>query len=216
MLKDIQLMKHILITVILCATALIGLRIATPKQESKSTVIEAIHARRSIRKYKDTPVEKEKLEQVTLAGIAAPNAMNRQAWAIRVIGSKEWIKRCTDAYLPTIEGTPMGEHLLTPDFKNMFRNAPAVIFVAAEPSAYAGVDCGILAQNMMLAAHELGLGTCCLGSPVGFMNSKEGEPFLASLGLPEGYALQFAIAIGYADEAPEAKPRDQSKIVFVE
>ena len=209
-------MKQIAITVILCATALIALRIAMPEQEKSSTVIEAIHARRSIRKYKDTPVEKQKLEQVTLAGIAAPNAMNRQAWAIRVVGSKEWIKRCTDAYLPTIQGTPMGDHLLTPDFKNMFRNAPAVIFVAAEPSAYAGVDCGILAQNMMLAAYELGLGTCCLGSPVGFMNSKEGEPFLASLGLPEGYALQFAIAIGYPDETPEAKPRDTSKILFVE
>ena len=209
-------MKQIVITVILCATALIALRIAMPEQEKSSTVIEAIHARRSIRKYKDTPVEKQKLEQVTLAGIAAPNAMNRQAWAIRVVGSKEWIKRCTDAYLPTIQGTPMGDHLLTPDFKNMFRNAPAVIFVAAEPSAYAGVDCGILAQNMMLAAYELGLGTCCLGSPVGFMNSKEGEPFLASLGLPEGYALQFAIAIGYPDETPEAKPRDTSKILFVE
>lgn len=209
-------MKQIVITVILCATALIALRIAMPEQEKASTVIEAIHARRSIRKYKDTPVEKQKLEQVTLAGIAAPNAMNRQAWAIRVVGSKEWIKRCTDAYLPTIQGTPMGDHLLTPDFKNMFRNAPAVIFVAAEPSAYAGVDCGILAQNMMLAAYELGLGTCCLGSPVGFMNSKEGEPFLASLGLPEGYALQFAIAIGYPDETPEAKPRDTSKILFVE
>lgn len=209
-------MKQIVITVILCATTLIALRIAMPEQEKSSTVIEAIHARRSIRKYKDTPVEKQKLEQVTLAGIAAPNAMNRQAWAIRVVGSKEWIKRCTDAYLPTIQGTPMGDHLLTPDFKNMFRNAPAVIFVAAEPSAYAGVDCGILAQNMMLAAYELGLGTCCLGSPVGFMNSKEGEPFLASLGLPEGYALQFAIAIGYPDETPEAKPRDTSKILFVE
>ena len=209
-------MKQIVITVILCATALIALRIAMPEQEKSSTVIEAIHARRSIRKYKDTPVEKLKLEQVTLAGIAAPNAMNRRAWAIRVVGSKEWIKRCTDAYLPTIQGTPMGDHLLTPDFKNMFRNAPAVIFVAAEPSAYAGVDCGILAQNMMLAAYELGLGTCCLGSPVGFMNSKEGEPFLASLGLPEGYALQFAIAIGYPDETPEAKPRDTSKILFVE
>lgn len=209
-------MKQILITVILCATALIALRIAMPEKEKPQTVIEAIHARRSIRKYKDTPVEKEKLEQVTLAGIAAPNAMNRQAWAIRVVGSQEWIKRCTEAYLPTIEGTPIADHLLTPDFKNMFRNAPAVIFVAAEPSAYAGVDCGILAENMMLAAHELGLGTCCLGMPIPFMNSKQGEPFLASLGLPEGYALQFAIAIGYADEAPEAKPRDASKIAFVE
>lgn len=209
-------MKQVLITVILCATALVTLRIAMPEKEKPQTVIEAIHARRSIRKYKDTRVEKEKLEQVALAGIAAPNAMNRQAWAIRIVGSQEWIKRCTDAFLPTIKGTPMGDHLLTPDFKNMFRNAPAVIFVAAEPTMFAGVDCGILAQNMMLAAHELGLGTCCLGSPVPFMNSKEGAPFLASLGLPEGYALQFAIAVGYADEAPEAKPRDTSKIVFVE
>ena len=97
----------------------------------------------------------------------------------------------------------------------MFRNAPAVIFVAAEPTMFAGVDCGILAQNVMLAAYELGLGTCCLGSPVGFMHSPAGEPHLSSLNLPEGYQLQFAIAIGYADETPEAKPRDASKIEFI-
>ena len=208
-------MKQILITVILCATVLIALRLTTHKPEPKSTVIEAIHARRSIRQYKDIAVEREKLEQVALAGIAAPNAMNRQAWAVRIIDSKEWIDSCTEAFAQ-VKGTPLGDHLLKPDFKNMFRNAPAVIFVAAEPSNYAGVDCGILGQNMMLAAHELGLGTCCLGSPVGFMNSEEGKQFLTSLNLPEGYALQFAIAIGYADEQPEAKPRDTSKIAFVE
>ncbi len=209
-------MKQILITVILCATVLIALRLTTHKPEPKNTVIEAIHARRSIRQYKDIAVEREKLEQVALAGIAAPNAMNRQAWAVRIIDSKEWIDSCTEAFVAQVKGTPLGDHLLKPDFKNMFRNAPAVIFVAAEPSNYASVDCGILGQNMMLAAHELGLGTCCLGSPVGFMNSEEGKQFLASLNLPEGYALQFAIAIGYADEQPEAKPRDTSKIAFVE
>ena len=209
-------MKQILITVILCATVLVALRMAMPKQEQSKGVIEAIHARRSIRQYKETPVEREKLEQVALAGIAAPNAMNRQAWAIRIVDSKEWIDGCTAAFVPTVEGTPFGAHLLTPEFKNMFRNAPAVIFVAAEPSMFAGVDCGILAQNMMLAAYELGLGTCCLGSPVGFMSSEAGAPYLKSLNLPEGYALQFAIAIGYGDETPEAKPRDTSKISFVE
>lgn len=209
-------MKQILIVVILCATALIALRLAVPKQEKSQTVIEAIHARRSIRQYKDTPVEREKLSEVAAAGIAAPNAMNRQAWAIRIVDNKNWIDDCTKAFVPTIKGTPFGEHLLTDDFKNIFRNAPAVIFVAAEPSAYAGVDCGILAQNIMLSAYELGLGTCCLGSPVGFMNSAAGEPFLKSLNLPEGYSLQFAIAIGYADESPEAKPRDRGKIAFVE
>lgn len=209
-------MKQIIITVILCATALVALRIAAPKQECNSNVIEAIYARRSIRQYTDCAVEREKLMEVARAGIAAPNAMNRQAWAIRIVDSKEWIDACTAAFVPTIEGTPFGEHLLTADFKNMFRNAPAVIFVAAEPSVYAGVDCGILGQNMMLAAYQLGLGTCCLGSPVGFMNSEAGAKFLADLNLPEGYQLQYAIAIGYADEAPEAKPRDESKISFVE
>lgn len=209
-------MKQIIITVILCATALVVLRIAAPKQERNSNVIEAIYARRSIRQYTDCAVEREKLMEVARAGIAAPNAMNRQAWAVRIVDSKEWIDACTAAFVPTIEGTPFGEHLLTADFKNMFRNAPAVIFVAAEPSVYAGVDCGILGQNMMLAAYQLGLGTCCLGSPVGFMNSEAGAKFLADLNLPEGYQLQYAIAIGYADEAPEAKPRDESKISFVE
>ncbi|MBQ9138918.1 MAG: nitroreductase [Alistipes sp.] len=208
-------MKEILITVILCATALIGLRLAAPKAEPQQSVIEAIHARRSIRQYKDTPVEDSKLMEVAKAGIAAPNAMNRQAWAVRVVNSREWIDGCTAAFVPTVQGTPMGEHLLTPDFKNMFRNAPAVIFVAAEPSLFAGVDCGIMAQNMMLAAYELGLGTCCLGSPVPFMNSDAGKPFLQSLNLPDGYTLQYAIAIGYPDQNPEAKPRDESKIQFV-
>ena len=208
-------MKQVLITVILCATALVALRIAMPKEEKNTTVIEAIHNRRSIRQYKATPVEAEKLMEVARAGIAAPNAMNRQAWAIRIVDNKEWIDSCTEAFVATIKGTPMGEHLLTADFKNMFRNAPAVIFVAAEPTMFAGVDCGILGQNMMLAAYELGLGTCCLGSPIGFMSSEAGKPFLASLNLPEGYALQFAIAIGYADQNPDAKPRDESKIEFV-
>lgn len=209
-------MKQILITVILCATALIALRIAVPKPEAKHSVLEAIHARRSIREYKTTPVEREKLLTVAKAGIAAPNAMNRQAWAVRIVDSKEWIDSCTTAFVESVKGTPLGDHLLTDSFRNMFRNAPAVIFVAAEPSAYAGVDCGILGQNIMLSAYELGLGTCCLGSPVGFMNSEKGTNFLADLNLPEGYQLQFAIAIGYADQSPEAKPRDESKIAFVE
>ena len=167
-------MKQILITVILCATALIALRIAVPKPEAKHSVLEAIHARRSIREYKTTPIEREKLLTVAKAGIAAPNAMNRQAWAVRIVDSKEWIDSCTAAFVESVKGTPLGDHLLTDSFRNMFRNAPAVIFVAAEPSAYAGVDCGILGQNIMLSAYELGLGTCCLGSPVGFMNSEKG------------------------------------------
>lgn len=207
-------MKEILITVLLCATVLLGLRWGLEEKKSEGA-IQTIMERRSIRAYKDTPVEREKLDQIALCGIAAPNAMNKQAWAIRIVDSKQWIDDCTAAYLPTIEGTPMAEHLITPDFRNMFRNAAAVIFVAAEPSLYSGVDCGLMGENMMLAAHELGLGTCCLGSPVPFFNSEAGAPFLASLNLPAGYALQYALAVGYPDEEPEATSRNAEVIEYV-
>ena len=126
-----------------------ALRIAAPKQECNSNVIEAIYARRSIRQYTDCAVEREKLMEVARAGIAAPNAMNRQAWAVRIVDSKEWIDACTAAFVPTIEGTPFGEHLLTADFKNMFRNAPTVAFIANDTTfAYSPVDCGLMAENM--------------------------------------------------------------------
>lgn len=210
-------MKQIIITILLCATALVGLRLATkPAEKAPQTVREAIEGRRSIRQYEEREVEREKLQQIAECGVLAPSAMNCQEWELRIVGSKAWIDRCTAAFVEQVKGTPLGDHLLTADFKNMFRNAPAVIFVAAKPSTYAGVNVGLLGENMMLAAYELGLGTCCLGSPVGFLNSEAGSQFLASLGFSEGYVLQYALAVGYPAEQPEAKPRDMSKIVFVE
>ena len=208
-------MKQIIITVLLCATALVGLRWGLESKKSDGA-IQTIMERRSIRQYKEKAVEREKLDQIALCGIAAPNAMNKQAWAVRIVDSKQWIDDCTAAFIPTVEGTPWGDKLLTPDFRNMFRNAAAVIFVAAEPGTFAGVDCGLMGENMMLAACELGLGTCCLGSPVPFLNSEVGAPFLASLKLPQGYQLQYALAVGYPDEEPKAKPRNEAVIEYVE
>lgn len=213
-------MKNILIATLACIAAIFGVLYFTGEQSKEPTTtagaIETIMARRSIRQYTEQSVEREKLEVITRCGIAAPNAMNKQDWAVRVVDSKEWIDRCTKAYVETIKGTPTGDYLLTPDFRNMFRNAPAVIFVAALPSDYAGVNCGLMGENMMLAACELGLGTCCLGMPIPFLNSEQGDEFRESLDLPEGYVLQYALAVGYPAEQPEAKPRDESKIRFVE
>lgn len=208
-------MKQIVITVLLCATALIGLRLVA-NRDSSASVIDTVHARRSIRLYKDKPVERKKMDAILECGILAPNAMNRQEWELRAVDSKEWIERCTAAYVATIENTPMAERVLTADFRNMFRNAATVVFIAAVPSRYAGVNCGLLGENMILAAHELGLGSCCLGSPVAFLNSEAGSEFLESLGFSEGYELSYAIGFGYPDEQPEAKPRDKSKIKYVD
>lgn len=95
--------------------------------------------------------------------------------------------------------------------------APVVLFVACDESYdLSQVDCGLWGGNVMLAAHSMGLGTCCLGGIARFLNSPDGAPFLRRLDLPATHRLLYAIALGYPAESPAPKERDTSKIVFLE
>lgn len=208
-------MKRVVLLLALCVTALLSVWLITESQK-KSGVIEAIEARRSVRAYKDTPVEHEKLELLAKCGVLAPSAMNRQEWEVRIVENKEWIDGATATYLKAVEGTGKADYMLTPTFKNIFRNAAAVIFVGAPDGVFSGENVGCMAQNIMLAATELGLGTCFLGSVQMIFAEPAMAEHLQSLGFSDGYKLRYALAVGYPDESPEAKPRDMSKIKFVE
>lgn len=180
--------------------------------DSVNQVIETILARRSVRKYKPQPVEREKMQTIVECGVNAPNAMNRQPWEIRVVDNPDFINGVTELYKK--EQPKAAED---PNFKNMFRNAPTVVFVGRDvQSGSAEFDCGLLSENMMLAAQSMGIGSCCLGSPAAFMRSPAAAEYLKQLGFSEGYELLYCIAFGYPDEAPAAKPRDLTKIKFVE
>lgn len=178
---------------------------------NSNAVINAIMERRSIRKYLDKPVEHEKLEIVVRCGINAPSGMNRQPWIIRVVENQQLINDVTEVYKK--ENAEQVKR--DPTFKNMFRNAPNLICVCT-PKNGGDLDAGLLGENMMLAAQSLGLGTCCLGGPVRFLNSNPNAKFfLDKLDIPEGYQLNYILAIGYPDESPAAKPRDASKVKYV-
>ena len=85
-----------------------------------------------------------------------------------------------------------------PSFKNMFRNAPTVVFIAHDPSYdMSAIDCGLLGENMILSAWSMGIGSCCLGGPVRFMKSPEAADYLKRLGFSEGYELLYCIGFGY-------------------
>ena len=177
-----------------------------------NAVIEAIMARRSIRQYKDTPVEREKLQLIAECGVNAPNGSNAQTWEVRIVDSPAFINGLTEIYKAA---NPQAAS--RPGFKNMFVNAPAVIVVAAPNNTYNGVNTGLLGENIMLAAHSLGLGTCCLAGPLRLLqSSEEAAPYLAKLGINPEYEIHYLIAVGYPDEEPAARPRDLSKIAFVE
>lgn len=183
----------------------------------KNEVIETILTRRSIRAYKNQAVPKELLDQVVECGVWAPNAINAQQWEVRVVMSEEWINSATAAAKEAAKGTPNEAQFNDPTFKNLFRNAPAVIFIGHKPGAYTPVDCGLMAGNMMLAAKSLGLGTVCMASPVRtFLMTEAGASHLTSLGFSEGYEPLICIGIGYPDEEPAAKPRNMEVIKYVE
>ena len=179
-------------------------------QTADNQVIKAIMERRSIRKYKDTPVEHEKLATIVKCGINAPSGINKQPWEIRVVESQELINQVNEVYKKANPDIMEKD----PSFKNMFRNAPNLICVATAQGG--NLDCGLLGENMMLAAQSMGLGTCCLGGPVRFLkDNADAKFFLDKLGFSEGYDLIYILAIGYPDESPDAKPRDESKVQYI-
>ena len=179
------------------------------KTNVKNEVIATIMARRSIRKYKAEPVDRQTMQQILECGINAPNGMNKQAWEGRVVDNPE--------VMAEIKGymTSANPDMDPAMVEGCFRDAPTMIFIANDPSYDCSpVDCGLLSQNIMLSAWSLGVGSVCLGSPVRFLlNSPEA---MARLGFSEGYRPIICIGLGYADETPEAKPRDMGKVRFVE
>lgn len=185
----------------------------TSVQDSlKNQVVETIMTRRSVRQYKPQAVEREKMQTIVECGINAPNAMNKQPWEVRVVDNADYINGVTELYK---KANPNAAE--DPAFKNMFRNAPTVVFIGHDTKSESSpFDCGLLAENMMISAWSMGIGSCCLGSPARFMKTPEAAEYLQKLGFSEGYELLYCIGFGYPDEAPAAKPREAAKVKFVE
>ncbi len=158
----------------------------------KSPVFQAIFSRRSIRKYLDVPVEWDKIGDVVRAGMMAPNSGNLQIWRFVVVRNQEKRKAVAEACLQ----------------QYWMEHAPVniVIFAKLEKmSQYYGIrgvrlysiqDCAMAAMNMMLAAHELGLGTC-------FVSAFEEEAMTRIFKLPDDVRPQGVITLGYPDEKPD-------------
>ncbi len=176
-------------------------------------VINTIMSRRSIRSYIDKPVEHEKLAAIVKCGINAPSGSNRQPWQIRVVENQELLAQVNEVFKKEFARQILRDR----NFKNMFRNAPNIILICTPANGGGEIDAGMLGQNIMLAAQSIGLGTCCLGGIVRFIQTNPKiEFFREALCIPIDYKINYIIAVGYPDETPEAKPRDPSKVVFID
>lgn len=181
-------------------------------EQQENQVVTTIMSRRSIRKYKPQPVERAKMDEILKCGINAPNGQNKQSWEVRVVDNPVFMAEIKDAMA---KGHPdMDPEMI----KGCFRGAPTMVFIArARSYDFSAYDCGLMAENMMLSAWSMGVGSICLGSPVRFLTDNEAcVPVLKKLGFSEDYELCLCVGFGYADEAPAAKPRDWSKVKYVD
>ena len=181
--------------------------------DTASVVTDLMMSRRSIRTYKDSTISRETLKAILKCGINAPNGMNRQSYEIRVIDSPTLIDSITKAVVK--DNPKIAERA---GFKIIFVNAPCVVCIAYDTQYdMAQIDCGLLGENILLAAWAKGIGSCCLGSSARWiLDSPSAKPYLDRMAFSKGYELLYCIALGYPDETPDARPRRDDMIKFVD
>ena len=178
-------------------------------------VIEAMHARRSIRAYRSESVDRTLIEEVIWAAAQAPTppASGKTPWSFCVIEGVDRIadygtraKHYARDHQP--EGRPR-TWTESPDFK-VFWDAPVLVLICGNAgNRETPFDCSRAGQNLMLAAHARGLGSCWVGAPLSWLNSPDVP---AELGVPAGFAPIVAIIVGYAAETPVGNPRPRPVI----
>ncbi len=182
-----------------------------------------IKTRRSHRFYLDKPVEREKLEKMIELAMWAPSAMNRQQWYFVVVAGERLkkminvIEKGYDYILPRLQRffaeTPKVIEQTKRFFKNL-GNAPAAIFAYYTPTGddYSDVQSVSAAiQNMLLAAHAMGLGTCWMTGPVHVE-----DEINRALGVEEK-KLVAVVTVGYPAKQPPVPPRRdvEKKVVWM-
>ena len=181
--------------------------------DTASVVNDLMMSRRSIRAYKDSVISRETLNEILKYGINAPNGQNLQSYEIRVIDSPALIDSITQAVVK--DNPKIAER---DGFKNIFVNAPCVVCIACDTQYdMAQIDCGLLGENIILAAWAKGIGSSCLGSSVRWiLDSPSAKPYLDRMAFSKGYKLLYCIALGYPAETPKAKPRRDDMIKFMD
>ncbi len=167
-------------------------------------IFQVIRDRRSIRKYLDTPVEDEKIEQILDAARLAPSWKNMQCWRFLII--REQADR--SKLLAAIPDDNPG--------KKAIAAAPVVIIVCADPAEsdiengieYYIADTAIAFEHLCLTAHALGLGTCWMG----WYN--EGQ-IKSVFHIPDSIRIVGLTPLGYPNQEPKPRPRKElAEIAF--
>lgn len=190
-------------------------------------IIACMLERRSIRKYKQEQIPEDVLQNILKAGLYAPNAGSRQSCVIAVCQNAE-----LNAELGAINRAAFYSRVSMPNgyiskdqpsiaddstLLSAFYDAPTVLTLfAPKDFTYADIDCAVAAENIMLAAHALGIGSCMVGRAESTFASERGQELLREWGIGEHLEPRVHVVLGYAASTQAtAKPRRPDRIIRV-
>ena len=169
--------------------------------------IKTMKSRVSVKSYLDKPVEKELIQQIIEAGMTAPTGRNWQSPIILAVTNKEVrdeLSRLNFAHDPDHRADP-------------FYGAPVVLVVLADKSKHTYIyDGSLVMENMLLAAHSLGLGACWIHRAKETFEREEGKALLKKLGIEGEYEGIGNCIVGYPKIVPQPKPRKENWVYYVD
>jgi nitroreductase len=191
-----------------------------------NSILDVMKKRRSIRKYLPDQIKDAELAAIIEAGTYAPSGHNCQPWHFTVIQNKELIEYINEKIKQQMATTSQEWAIKSGNSKqyHAFHHAPTVIIISGDkdaqspiPLAATGhsytplVDCAASIQNIMLAAENLGVGSCWLG----IVNFFFALPDVKKLDIPTNYQPYFAVTLGYKDTSVVelAAPKRKTNVI---
>ena len=189
----------------------------------ENEVTRVIKGRRSIRNYSDRVVPDELIERLIDMGIHAPSALALFPWSFIVVKDKGMMKRISEYVKPQILAelknakrvgmTQRYLDMVGEERFSIFYNAPCLLLILGKNDApISDVDCALCAQNIMLAAHSMDLGTCWIGSA---RHLAKNPGLVEELGIPDEYHLVSSLVLGYPAEKPEKPARPEPSVNWI-
>lgn len=185
------------------------------------SLLDAIYKRHSVRSYLLQSIEESAVKDLLAAAVQAPTGLDIEPWAFVVIQDRALLKRVSDHakvfFLQEMRrnhydsaGSNFAHIEDDPDF-NLFGNAGTLILICAKSvGPFATADCWLAAENLMLAATAIGLGSCVVGAALSGLNTSKMK---AELGIPDVYMVMVPIIVGIPTSEYVSPPRKKPKIL---
>ncbi len=179
--------------------------------------IETIRTRYSCRAFTDKIPSDQDLQAIARAGVCAPSGMNRQPWQVIVLKNKDLICELEEEGMKNLAELPdqSAYERIQSRGGRLYYNAPCIMLIPIAEDAF--LDCGIVTENIALAATSLGIDTLICGLAKFSFAGARGKLFKEKLRFQTGYDLGIAVLLGYAEHSGGAPHvPDMNKILWID